>query len=136
MKENSLKMTKPRKLILALLEQKKSEFFSVEELFNIINKDEKVCDLTSVYRTLTSLEEIGVVEKSDFFGEASRYRLAENYEQHHHHHHYFKCDSCGKIEVLCGSCNVHQYENDLSRRGFSNLTHRLELSGLCPTCKK
>jgi Fe2+ or Zn2+ uptake regulation protein len=135
-KAAGLKLTRPRMLVIEVLRQNKNGFISADEIFNLINHKEKVCDLTSIYRTLTSLEEIQLVEKSDFFGEASQYRLLSHQDHYHHHHHYFKCNECGKIEVLCGDCNVVQYENDLKKRGFSNLSHRLELSGLCPSCNK
>lgn len=135
-KAAGLKLTKPRLAVLDILSSRSTDFISADNIHQTILDKGQGVDLTSIYRTLTSLEEISVVEKSDFFGEASRYRLVTHHDDHDHHHHYFKCNECGMVEVLCGDCNIHHYETGLGKRGFTNLNHRLEFNGLCPSCSK
>ncbi len=127
LKEQGARLTSPRKMILeAALKSKKP--FSAEILFQALKSQ---TDLATVYRNLTFFNEIGLISRVDIGSETAVYEIASKNEGHHHH--YFVCKSCGKTEAL-ESCSMSEVESALKKKGFRNLTHRLEFTGLCANC--
>src|SRR6478735_7373488 len=49
--------------------------------------------VSSIYRNITKLEELGVVHRVVTAGDFAHYELAEDLTEHHHHH--LVCSSCG-----------------------------------------
>jgi Fe2+ or Zn2+ uptake regulation protein len=130
LKKNKLKLTEPRKLIVEALFENHGPF-GAEELHEKFLKTE--CDLATVYRTLTSLELAKVLNRCDFGDGVARYELIDL--EHAHHHHHLVCTKCKKVEVI-ENCEI---ENTIDRfakkRGFKEVSHRLEFFGLCPKCQ-
>lgn len=134
LKDNSLRVTKTRIAIAEILLKKSNSYLSAEEIFQAIQKKKNIkCDQVSVYRILTTFEELSIVNKSDFHNEAARYRLDNTLGEKKKHEHYFKCLKCLSIEPF-SDCFIHKKEKELQANGYSNLTHHLEITGLCPTC--
>lgn len=133
LKKHGLRITTPRTSVALTLIERQGDFLSPEEIHHSIQSNgEFSCDLVSVYRVLKKYEEIGLVFKSSFRGEANRYAFApESGEKSHKH--FFKCVECNLIEPLKG-CIVAKKEKELNSLGYQNLTHHLEISGLCPKC--
>jgi Fe2+ or Zn2+ uptake regulation protein len=116
-KEAGYKITRPRKIILELLE-KRHHPLSVQEIHERLKG--KV-DLVSVYRTLKLFEELGFLHREENNG-TIRYYLA--IKAHHH----IMCESCGHTE--CVPCH-----HNFSRiKGFDSIKHKLTLTGLCSGC--
>lgn len=131
LKEHGLKVTKPRTAILDILQESAGPI-SVEDIFKKISLNSKTnCDLASIYRSLSSFEEIGIVQKIDLFDGAAHYELKKG----QHHRHFFICKNCQKMEKL-DACLVGPLEKTLKAKGYTELSHRLELSGICPNCSK
>ncbi len=134
--ENSLKnagykLTKARLAVVEAILKLYEKPFSAEMVFSIIEKSKKLnCDQVSVYRTLAVLEEIGSLRNSDIFGDTKFYEIVES---GHHHKHHITCKKCQKIDVI-DFCLVESQEKLLSKLGYKDLSHRLELIGLCPKC--
>ena len=91
---------------------------------------------SSVYRNLAALERAGVVRRvltDEGFG---RYELTEDLTGHHHH---LVCSNCGAVEDVDFAPRFEAtLESELGeladRTGFSAVSHRLDLIGLCRTC--
>jgi Fe2+ or Zn2+ uptake regulation protein len=91
---------------------------------------------SSVYRNLAALEQAGVVRRvltDEGFG---RYELAEDLTGHHHH---LVCSNCGTVEDVDFAPGFEdtleaQLADLADRTGFSTVSHRLDLIGLCRTC--
>jgi len=91
---------------------------------------------SSVYRTLTVLEEAGVVHRLPGPVGFARYELAESLTEHHHH---LVCVRCGAVEDLPASSRL---ERTVARAvaevaagtGFRPHGHRLDLVGVCALC--
>ena len=91
---------------------------------------------SSVYRNLAALEQAGVVRRvltDEGFG---RYELTEDLTGHHHH---LVCSNCGAVEDVDFEPGFEETLEDqlaeLARRtGFSAVSHRLDLIGLCRRC--
>ena len=135
LKENGLRVTQSRLAVAAILTRSNSVPLTSEEVFHKI-KSSKVlhCDQVSVYRILSKFEELNIVKKSIFQGEASRYMIQdEKNKPGQHHEHFFKCIACNTIESIEG-CLVSRKEKELESRGYTNLNHHLEITGICPSC--
>ena len=116
------------------MEQCSSKHLTSEEIYNKIKASKKLnCDQVSVYRILSTYEDLGVVQKSVFQGEATRYVLRDGPDQLAHHQHFFKCRLCSVVEPF-SECLVGKKESELKSKGYTNLEHHLEITGVCPAC--
>ncbi len=130
MKLNKLKLTPPRKLIVQAL-LKNHGPFSAEDIKKKFIK--KTCDLATVYRTLTSLEEANMIRRCEFGDGIARYELSNS--DHEHHHHHLICNECKMVEVI-DACELEKSINAFAKkRGFINISHIMEFFGTCPTCQ-
>lgn len=141
LKENGLRITQSRLAIAMVLIRNSDRPLTSEEIFNKIQVSKVLnCNQVSVYRTLIAFEELRLVQKSNFQGDASRYIMSIRNKKYdcshdHDHEHFFKCNSCNKIESF-GGCLVSKKEKELESAGYRNLEHHLEITGLCPKCAK
>jgi Fe2+ or Zn2+ uptake regulation protein len=134
LKEESLRVTKTRLAVAEVLLSSKDLYLSPEDIFKkILNKKNISCDQVSVYRILAKYEEIGLLKKSEFHSNASRYILNESLGSEHRHEHYFKCVECFSIESF-NDCFVASKEKELEAIGYTNLKHHVEITGICPGC--
>ncbi len=92
---------------------------------------------SSVYRSLTVLEEAGAVIRIATGDDFARYELAEDLTGHHHH---LICSNCGDIADFALDGEVEAILDDALQRaadraGFDVDTHRLDILGRCTDCK-
>ncbi|MDQ3784663.1 MAG: transcriptional repressor [Actinomycetota bacterium] len=123
------RLTRQRTALLQLLQEADS-FLSAQEMYDALrNKGLKV-GLTTVYRNLqmmADMKEVDVVRRED--GE-SIFRIC-NAGDHHHH---LVCRSCG-FTVELANDQLENWARALAKKHrFSNVTHDLELFGLCRRC--
>ena len=105
-----------------------------EEIFQKIDESENhACDQASVYRILNKFEELGIVTKSEFKGDAARFMIDNCDHVAENHHHFFKCINCGEIQPFHG-CFFSQKEKEMEGEGYTQLSHHLEITGICPSC--
>lgn len=123
---SELRVTGPRRAILKALTSEHGPF-TVEEIHQQL--EPHTCDLVTVYRSVAALEGAGIVRRCDF-GDGI-YRYEYNVGEHHHHH--IVCRSCHKVEAI-EFCVVDVLERLAKQRGYSRITHTMELFGLCPAC--
>lgn len=124
--KSGFKLTLPRKMVLNYL--KLGGHFSAKEVYDGLDK---ALGLTTVYRTLDLLIELGLV-KSLFLADGSvRYEYIGD-KKHHHH---LVCTGCGQICELDG-CAIAGLENKIAKNTAYQITHHaLELYGICPSCQ-
>jgi Fur family ferric uptake transcriptional regulator len=85
--------------------------------------------LSTVYRTLQALaesDEVDVLRAED--GEA-RYRRCSGT-----HHHHLVCRQCGRAVEVEGPTVERWASAVADEHGFADVSHTLEIFGLCPTC--
>jgi Fur family ferric uptake transcriptional regulator len=121
--------TRQRTAILQLLQEADS-FLSAQEMYDALrNKGLKV-GLTTVYRnlqTMVDMNEVDVVRRED--GE-SIFRRCDAGDHHHH----LVCRSCG-FTVELANDQLEKWTTTLAKKHrFSDVTHHLELFGLCRSC--
>ena len=102
----------------------------------VLDTDDRLAQ-SSVYRNLVVLEEAGTVTRIVTQDEFARYELAEQLTGHHHH---LICSTCGDVSDFSLQPRVEdELERALRsvarRSGFAADGHRLDLVGICATCR-
>lgn len=93
--------------------------------------------LSSLYRSLTVLDEAGVLEKHHDAGGLARFELAEWLTGHHHH---LVCVDCGTVEDVELDRTSEEALERLAVQaaraaGYHQTGHNLEVEGLCQSCR-
>ncbi len=92
----------------------------------------KICDRTTIFRTLHRLEDIGLLRRLNFSERGAKFTLKTG----HAHNEYLICEDCGTVQALDIACPVHKLEEELAKEtGFTKLHHELEFYGICAECK-
>lgn len=92
-------------------------------------------DLTSMYRTLSSFAEKGLVQHVSIDPRFASYEWVHDEGEHHHH---LICTVCGRIEEI-PLCHLETLEKRVlaNAPGFREITsHSLEFFGTCTSCAK
>ena len=111
-------------------------FRTAQEVFDEVRRRGDHVGLTTVYRHLNLLADNGsadVVHRAD--GE-SQYRLCgalgETNAVGEHHHHHVVCRVCGRSVEVSGPEVEAWADRVASEAGYTQVTHTLEVFGLCP----
>ncbi|RXT07822.1 Fur family transcriptional regulator [Ammoniphilus sp. CFH 90114] len=100
---------------------------TAEEIYQFMKKEFPTLSFTTVYNTLHSLQEMGILREYHF-GEASRFEMAEK------SHHHFLCYSCGKMEDIDESEIQIIPSADVSSL-YQFMATEVVLKGYCQNCK-
>lgn len=120
--------TKQRAAVVELLNEI-DDFRSAQELHDELRKRGDGIGLTTVYRTLQSLSDAGVIDVlRTESGEAVYRRCSE------HHHHHLVCRQCGYTVEIEGPAVERWADKIASSNGFSNISHTVEIVGTCSAC--
>ena len=92
--------------------------------------------LSSIYRSLSVLEDAGILAPHHGTRGITRYELAEWLRGHHHH---LVCLECGAVEdVMVTEQLEHKVDEVVteisSRESFTPFNHALEIEGKCSRC--
>lgn len=131
LKEQGYKATPARLAILGVFIKSEAPI-TAEKLYKELKKNKKHKDINeaTVYRTLTTLKEGGIVKKLDFRKNASFYELAK---KHHHHITCLKCDTVEDFESKAIESALRGIARN-SSKFISIKEHSLELFGFCREC--
>lgn len=138
LRKHGYRSTIAREKILETLEYT-TKHLSTEDILNMIKIHYSSIGLTTVYRTLEILVNLGLVNKFDFGDGRSRYELSENITTKTHHHH-LVCTSCGKIIDYSDFLNeeiefLNKIEKKLGKKyDFKIEDHFIRFTGLCTVC--
>lgn len=134
-----VKMTSSRKKIIEVLIKTK-EHLSVEDIFKHVHRTNPSIGLTTVYRTLDLLEQMGIVQKYVFGDGKARYELTNDPQGKLYHHH-LVCVRCKTIidysdflfdeQELINSTQKRLLKNN----NFKILNHTTYFYGLCGKCQ-
>ena len=133
------RITVPRQVILDLL-NKTDKHLSAEDIYLEVRKRYPAIGLTTVYRTLELLANMGLIFKFDFGDGRARYELSQGPEAMKHHHH-LVCTSCGRVidytELIEQERElVNRTEKELSGKyNFKIDSHQIQFLGLCEKCQ-
>ncbi len=134
------RITSGREAVLDVL-SKSSQHLSAEDIYMKVHPKYPNIGLTTIYRTLDVLADLGLVFKFDFGDKRARYELAEGPKGAHHHHHLI-CTSCKRVIDYTDFIDeeielLNQTEKGLSRKyDFKITNHLIQFYGLCNNCIK
>jgi Fur family ferric uptake transcriptional regulator len=123
------RLTPQRRLILQVLE-KSSRHLDADALYEQARMRDPDVSLATVYRTLSMLREIGLIEEHHLGEDHGHYETARN-EPHYH----FTCLRCGKV-VEFDAPRVAQIERRLEQEGMRIVNTHLHVSGYCAQCNE
>lgn len=129
---NGIRYTRGRQRVVAVLASAGGPL-SAAELNDDLALDPP---LSSIYRSLSVLEEAGVLSPHHGARGITRYELAEWLQGHHHH---LVCIDCGSVEdVDVADRHESQVERIVSEissaASFAPINHALEIEGRCARC--
>jgi Fur family ferric uptake transcriptional regulator len=119
--------TGPRCAILKIITAEHGPF-GVDELHRRLHGE---MDLVTVYRCLAALEQLDMVRRCDFGDGIARYE----YVVPGHHHHHVICRLCRRVETL-DVCVAERLERAAASMGYAEITHSMEVFGICANCQK
>lgn len=121
--------TRQRAAIASLLDNVDS-FLSAQEIHALLRESDSKVGLTTVYRNLQAMaerDELDVLRRGD--GETIYRKCGTGT-----HHHHLVCRRCG-FSVEIENDDVETWTHRAARRHrFSEITHDLEIYGLCERC--
>ena len=122
--------TRQRAEVLALLNDT-DEFRSAQQLHAQLRAAGSGVGLTTVYRTLQILAEVGEVDQMRLPDGEQLYRRCSR-SQHHHH---LVCRQCGRTVEIEGQAVEKWAEKQAEQHGFTDVGHTLEIFGRCAECR-
>ena len=131
LKENTLKFTKQRELVLKTLYENEGHF-TPEDLYNLIKSQYPNLNIgiATVYRTLSLLEDSGIVISLSFGAKGKKYELG--LKKHHDH---LICTQCGKLIEFYDETIESQQKVIAHKFNFKMTGHTMNITGICETCQ-
>ncbi len=131
LKENSLKFTKQRELVLKFLYEN-DEHLTPEDIYMLLKKEYPDINIgiATVYRTLTLLEESGIASSISFGAQGKKYELG--LKKHHDH---LICTECGEIIEFFDEIIEERQEEIAKKFNFKMTDHTMKIVGLCKNCQ-
>lgn len=131
LKQSGLKSTNQRKAILQILEQRELPA-TADDVYLELKERAIAANLSTVYRTMETMSECGLIKKLGIVGEDKAYY--EFFKVMHRH--FLICLGCKKMIPIQG-CPLKGYEKTLEEKTDYKISgHRLDIYGYCPECKK
>ena len=121
--------TKQRQAVLSALDAATS-FCTAQELHDVLRHRGDKVGLATVYRSLQMMADSDDVDVIRSDGGEALYRRCSS--QHHHH---LVCRACGRTVEVSGPAVESWAERVASQHGFRDVSHTVELSGVCSSCQ-
>lgn len=130
--EHEVRYTRGRRAVISALTRADGPL-SASELHDHVGRS---LPISSIYRSLSVLQDAGVLAPHHGAKGITRYELAEWLRGHHHH---LVCLECGAVEdVMVTEQHERKVEEVVteisSRASFVPFSHALEIEGRCSRC--
>ena len=135
-----IRMTSTRKTIINILLNTK-DHLTVEDIFRKAHSINSSTGLTTVYRTLDLLEQMGILQKHVFGDGKARYELSNSHQGNKFHYHLI-CVRCKAIADYSGFGEgetrlIESVEKEMREKfNFKPLNHVSYFYGVCGKCQK
>lgn len=131
LKENSLKFTKQRELVLKFLYENDGHF-TPEDIYTLLKEQypDVNIGIATVYRTLTLLETSQIASSISFGVHGKKYELG--LKKHHDH---LICTKCGNIIEFFDETIEKKQEEIAKKFNFKMTDHTMKIIGLCEKCQ-
>jgi Fur family ferric uptake transcriptional regulator len=131
LKENALKFTKQRELVLKFLYENNGHF-TPEDIYTLLKEQHPDVNIgiATVYRTLALLESSEIASSISFGVQGKKYELG--LKKHHDH---LICTKCGKIIEFYDEIIEERQEAIAKKFNFKMTDHTMKIIGLCEKCQ-
>ncbi len=137
--QQSVRLTSAREIVLEVLNST-DEHLSAADIYVQAHEINPSIGLTTVYRSLDILEQLGIAQKFDFGDGRARYELINRPGEKNHHHHLI-CVRCKKIidytEFIEDEIEfIENTQDKLSKKyNFTINDHVINFYGFCEECR-
>ena len=128
--QQGYRLTPQRLMILSAIENSE-DHISAEEIYSQIVARYPYVNISTVYRTLELLKELGLVTETDLGEGRVRYHTADK-----GHHHHLVCQKCGAIINVDESTLARLQDVLLARYDFSASLKHVAIFGTCGKCRR
>lgn len=123
------RVTSARRAVIVEMVDDESQHLSADQVAERVRAKQPDLHLSTVYRTLEFLENIGIIARVDAGKAVATYHLAG------HGHHHAMCDRCGSlIEFTDGELTGLMAHLDQAH-GFAATPRHLIVGGMCRDCR-
>ena len=124
------RMTSQRRLLLDII-RSSSDHLDADELFRQAKEKDPRISLSTVYRNLSLLKEVGLIVERHLGEEHHHYEI--NIAPHHHH---LVCIECGDVFEFESPLADKIKENIADISQFEITEIEINMQGYCASCKK
>ena len=128
LRSSGQRATTARRAVLEQLLEAGDEHVSAEELARRVGTEHPAIALSTIYRTLESLVDAGLISPARFPGQSATYHLTDDV------HHHAVCTSCGRTFSLAPEVFAPVTERLLRDFSFRADPQHLTISGRCELC--
>jgi Fur family ferric uptake transcriptional regulator len=123
------RVTTGRRAIVRALLHGPDHHVTAEDVARIVHAEQPDVHLSTIYRTLDALEDLGVVGRVNLGAGGAVYHLTD------HAHHHLVCEVCGSVTEVPDDV-VGPLGHALEERyGFTLSTRHLAITGRCADCR-
>lgn len=123
------RLTTARRAVVTQLYGGDDHHVTAEDIAAGVQADHPDVHLSTVYRTLESLEQLNVVARVDLGSGSAVFHLVD------HAHHHLVCTECGSVTEATADVIAPLAAALDDRYGFAAAPHRLTITGCCRNCR-
>lgn len=129
-RSSGYRMTKQRSILLELIESATGHLDAVELHLLARQHDDRI-SLSTVYRTLSMLKKLDLVDELRLSEDHRHYESKSNAEHYH-----LVCLKCGKVIEFRSPLAERMQRAVCKRDGFVATSTRIDISGYCRSCQQ
>ena len=130
LREQGYRLTPQRAMILSIIEES-DRHISAEEIYAQVAARYPQVNISTVYRTLELLKQLGLIYETDLGEGRVRYHPEDK-----GHHHHLVCQNCGAIIDIDESALAGLKDVLLDQYDFNAQLRHVAIFGLCGNCRK
>jgi Fur family ferric uptake transcriptional regulator len=123
------RVTIGRRAIVRALLNGPDHHVTADDVARMVQAEHPDVHLSTVYRTLDTLEHHGVVDRVNLGPGGAVYHLSD------HAHHHLVCEVCGTVIEIPGSLFTRLARTVDERYGFELSDRHIAVNGRCPRCR-
>ncbi|MDB9526566.1 Fur family transcriptional regulator [Oscillatoria sp. CS-180] len=130
--QEGFRLTNQRKKILEVIkEAPDGQHLSAEDIYQKLSGNGEKIGVSTVYRALHLLVDLGVLRELTLAEERKFYELCNPLASTHHH---LVCTQCGKVQEFEDASVLNLGTDEAISRGFSPLDCQFIVYGICSDC--
>jgi Fe2+ or Zn2+ uptake regulation protein len=127
---SGLRLTRQRDLILKII-RRGQDHLDADEVYRRARAKEPRLSLSTVYRSLQKLKELGLVDELHFDEDHHHYEVKPASEHHH-----LKCLGCGRVIEFDYPLSRYVKSKVNEAKSFDIIEAEVRISGYCSKCQK